>query len=610
MENNKSNKKTAKKNNTASYKKTSKKYSKNAENIKSILDLIKPYGFLVWVSIFLAVINTAAALLIPIFTGKAIDYMIGKGNVDFYAVLSKIAIIAAIAVTSAAAQYFMALCNNKITFCICRDLREKVSEKFQNLPVSYFDSHPSGDIISRMINDIDTFSDGLLMGFTQLFTGIITIISIIGIMFYLNAVIALAVLLLTPISFFATKFIAGKTQKYFMSQAMIRGDETALINELVAGKTVLKVFGAENKSLKEFDKINDKLGKASLKAVFYSSLANPTTRLINNLVYAVIALIGAIFAVAGSITVGGLSIFLSYAGQYAKPFNEISGVVTEFQNAITCVQRVFYILNEKDQPKEEINKEYNFNSKNISGEVAFNNVNFGYSKDKPLIKDLNFKALAGQRIAIVGPTGCGKTTLINLLMRFYDVNSGNITVDGADINKISRKDLRSCYGMVLQDTWLCNGTIKENISYGVLNATDKEIVAAAKAAHAHSFIKRLPNGYETVITGNGESLSAGQRQLLCIARAMLKLPPMLILDEATSNIDTRTEMKIQDAFATMMKGRTSFIVAHRLSTVKEADVILVMKNGSVIEQGTHTELINKNGFYAKLYNSQFENQNI
>ncbi len=580
-----------------------KEKAKNG-TMKKVLSLVKPYRALIALSILCALFSVAGALLIPVFTGDAIDYMLGPGKVDFAVVGKKALLIAAAAAAAAAAQYLMAVFNNKAAYNICQGLRNRLSNKLHTLPVSFLDSHSSGDILSRMTADIDSFSDGLLMGFTQLFTGVITIAAILGIMFSINWVIALAVVVLTPFSILIARFIASRTHRYFTEQAEIRGDETALVNELIEGQAVLKAFAAEEKSLREFDDINEKLRSSSLKATFFSSLVNPSTRLINNIVYAIVALIGAFFAISAgsaSITVGTLSVFLSYAGQYAKPFNEISSVVTEFQNALTCAQRIFDILEEDDQTAESENPL----SPPADGNVSFQNVCFSYSRDRKLIENFNLNVKAGQRVAIVGPTGCGKTTLINLIMRFYDVDSGSISVDSCDIRDMTRHDLRSRYGMVLQDTWLSGATVRENIAYGKPDATDEEVIAAAKAAHAHSFIKRLPKGYDTPVIASGANLSAGQRQLLCIARAMLVLPPMLILDEATSSIDTRTEMRVQSAFALMMKGRTSFIVAHRLSTIREADIILVMKNGKIIEQGKHNELLEKNGFYAELYNSQF-----
>ncbi len=569
--------------------------------VKRVLSLIKPYSLSVAASIFLALITTAAQLLIPVFCGNAIDVIIEKGSVDFETVIKAIVMVAIAAALGAIAQKLLANCNNRIAFSVCRDLRDSLSRKLNKLPLSYLDTHPAGDTVSRMIADVDTFSDGLLMGFTQLFTGVITIVSTLGIMLYLNWKIALAVFVLTPLSFFVAKFIASKTNRFFKEQAVARGEQTALTNELVEGQSVVKAFGHEEESMKEFDAVNEKLGKAAMNATFFSSLTNPSTRLINNIVYAVVTLISALSAVAGHISVGQLSVFLSYASQYAKPFNEISGVITELQNAFTCADRVFDLLDENDEVPEAENPV----SPEAEGRVELENVSFSYVPSRPLIEELSLSVASGQRIAIVGPTGCGKTTLINLLMRFYDVCDGSIKVDGADIRGMRRNDLRTRYGMVLQDTWLSSGTVRDNIAFGKPDATDDEVEAAAKAAHAHSFIRRLPDGYNTVIKENGSNLSAGQRQLLCIARAMLSLPQMLILDEATSSIDTRTELKIQSAFSKMMAGRTSFIVAHRLSTIKEADVILVMKDGHVIERGNHASLLEENGFYAKLYYSQF-----
>jgi ATP-binding cassette subfamily B multidrug efflux pump len=569
--------------------------------VKRVLSLIKPYSLSVAASIFLALITTAAQLLIPVFCGNAIDVMIEKGSVDFETVIKAIVMVAIAAALGAIAQKLLANCNNRIAFSVCRDLRDSLSRKLNKLPLSYLDTHPAGDTVSRMIADVDTFSDGLLMGFTQLFTGVITIVSTLGIMLYLNWKIALAVFVLTPLSFFVAKFIASKTNRFFKEQAVARGEQTALTNEFVEGQSVVKAFGHEEESMKEFDAVNEKLGKAAMNATFFSSLTNPSTRLINNIVYAVVTLISALSAVAGHISVGQLSVFLSYASQYAKPFNEISGVITELQNAFTCADRVFDLLDENDEVPEAENPV----SPEAEGRVELENVSFSYVPSRPLIEELSLSVASGQRIAIVGPTGCGKTTLINLLMRFYDVCDGSIKVDGADIRDMRRNDLRTRYGMVLQDTWLSSGTVRDNIAFGKPDAMDDEVEAAAKAAHAHSFIRRLPNGYNTVIKENGSNLSAGQRQLLCIARAMLSLPQMLILDEATSSIDTRTELKIQSAFSKMMAGRTSFIVAHRLSTIKEADVILVMKDGHVIERGNHASLLEENGFYAKLYYSQF-----
>ena len=574
------------------------------KTLKRILHYVRLYGFLVFLSLLCAAVSAGAQLLIPIFTGNVLDLLVGPGRVQWQDIPRLLACIALAAVLAAVAQQLLSMCNNRITFSICKDLRNQVSRKLQKLPLSYLDTHPSGDLVSRMVGDVDTFADGLLMGFTQLFTGVITIVGTLVIMLSLNPWITAIVVLLTPMSFLVTGFIAKRTHKHFQQQAKERGVQTALINELMEGQRVVKAYGHEDESLRDFDVVNDRLSKAALNATFFSSLTNPSTRLVNNIVYAAVALVGALFVGPGGITVGQLSVFLSYASQYAKPFNEISGVVTELQNSITCAQRIFDLLDETEETPDS----QDVPAPNQMGKVELRDVDFSYVAEKPLIRDLNLQVAPGQRIAIVGPTGCGKTTLINLLMRFYDVDGGQIRTAGKDIRSISRKSLRGCYGMVLQDTWLKAGTVRENIAYGSPEATETEIVAAAKAAHAHSFIRRLPQGYDTIIAENGENLSAGQRQLLCIARAMLNLPPMLILDEATSSIDTRTELKIQDAFSKMMQGRTSFIVAHRLSTIRSADVILVMKNGSVIEQGSHRELMKQGGFYAQLYNSQFAKQ--
>ena len=571
-----------------------------------VLQYVKPYRVLVIISLLCACVSAAAQLLIPILTGKAIDQMIGAGQVNLSGVLVFAVWIAVVAALSAVAQQFLATSNNKIAYNISRDLRNAAFHKLQRLPLSYLDAHPSGDLVSRMIADVDTFSDGLLMGFTQLFTGVVLIVGTLTIMLIKNWMIALLVVVLTPLSMFVASFIARKTHHYFTEQARVRGQQTALINELIEGQKVVQSFGHEAASLSDFDCINDELGRVSLNATFFSSLTNPSTRLVNNIIYAAVALVGALSAVGGGISVGDLSVFLSYASQYAKPFNEISGVVTELQNALACAARVFSLLDEDDRvPDKE-----NASVLSPKGTVDLKDVCFRYVPDRPLIEGFNLHVKPGQRIAIVGPTGCGKTTMINLLMRFYDVNSGAILVDGTDIRDATRHSLRKSFGMVLQDTWLKAGTIRDNIAYGRPDASEEDIIAAAKAAHAHSFIRRLPDGYDTVITENGGNISQGQKQLLCIARVMLggengELPPMLILDEATSSIDTRTEIKIQSAFARLMNGRTSFIVAHRLSTIQEADVILVMKDGHIIEQGTHEELLKKQGFYANLYQSQF-----
>lgn len=571
-----------------------------------VLQYVKPYRVLVIVSLLCACVSAAAQLLIPILTGKAIDQMLGAGQVNLSGVLVFAVWIAVVAALSAVAQQFLATSNNKIAYNISRDLRNAAFHKLQRLPLSYLDAHPSGDLVSRMIADVDTFSDGLLMGFTQLFTGVVLIVGTLTIMLIKNWMIALLVVVLTPLSMFVASFIARKTHHYFTEQARVRGQQTALINELIEGQKVVQSFGHEAASLSDFDCINDELGRVSLNATFFSSLTNPSTRLVNNIIYAAVALVGALSAVGGGISVGDLSVFLSYASQYAKPFNEISGVVTELQNALACAARVFSLLDEDDRVPDKENAAV----LSPKGTVDLKDVCFRYVPDRPLIEDFNLHVKPGQRIAIVGPTGCGKTTMINLLMRFYDVNSGAILVDGTDIRDATRHSLRKSFGMVLQDTWLKAGTIRDNIAYGRPDASEEDVIAAAKAAHAHSFIRRLPDGYDTVITENGGNISQGQKQLLCIARVMLggengELPPMLILDEATSSIDTRTEIKIQSAFARLMNGRTSFIVAHRLSTIQEADVILVMKDGHIIEQGTHEELLKKQGFYANLYQSQF-----
>ena len=584
----------------------SNKLKQQKGTLLRVLQYVKPYRVLVIVSLLCACVSAAAQLLIPILTGKAIDQMLGAGQVNLSGVLVFAVWIAVVAALSAVAQQFLATSNNKISYNISRDLRNAAFHKLQRLPLSYLDAHPSGDLVSRMIADVDTFSDGLLMGFTQLFTGVVLIVGTLTIMLIKNWMIALLVVVLTPLSMFVASFIARKTHHYFTEQARVRGQQTALINELIEGQKVVQSFGHEAASLSDFDCINDELGRVSLNATFFSSLTNPSTRLVNNIIYAAVALVGALSAVGGGISVGDLSVFLSYASQYAKPFNEISGVVTELQNALACAARVFSLLDEDDRVPDKENAAV----LSPKGTIDLKDVCFRYVPDRPLIEGFNLHVKPGQRIAIVGPTGCGKTTMINLLMRFYDVNSGAILVDGTDIRDATRHSLRKSFGMVLQDTWLKAGTIRDNIAYGRPDASEEDVIAAAKAAHAHSFIRRLPDGYDTVITENGGNISQGQKQLLCIARVMLggengELPPMLILDEATSSIDTRTEIKIQSAFARLMNGRTSFIVAHRLSTIQEADVILVMKDGHIIEQGTHEELLKKQGFYANLYQSQF-----
>ena len=570
--------------------------------LRRVLRRIRPYSFFVLCSLIVAAVSVAAQLYIPILCGDAIDAMLGAGNVQMASVLKIIARILIVAAAAAFAQWLLSVCNNRITFSVSRDLRNAALRKIQSLPLSYLDSHPSGDIVSRMIADVDTFADGLLMGFTQLFSGLLTIFGTLLFMLSENVPITLVVVCITPLSLVVASFLAKRSYGYFQSQTRVRGEQTALVNEMIEGQKVVQAFGHEAESLASFDEVNTRLQDVSLKAIFFSSLTNPATRFVNNIVYAGVGLVGAVYAVRGGITIGQLSVFLSYANQYTKPFNEISGVVTELQNALACAARVFELLDAEDQIPEADHAA----PLTPDGHVQLENVSFRYLPDRPLIEGLSLDVKPGQRIAIVGPTGCGKTTLINLLMRFYDVNSGSIKVSGTDIRNVTRASLRGSYGMVLQDTWLRAGTIRENIAYGKPDATEEEVIAAAKAAHAHSFIRRLPNGYDTVIAEDGGNISQGQKQLLCIARVMLCLPPMLILDEATSSIDTRTEVRIQAAFGQMMKGRTSFIVAHRLSTIREADVILVMQDGHIVEQGNHDELLAKGGFYAKLYNSQFE----
>ena len=570
--------------------------------LNRVLHKIRPYSAFVVCSLLVAAVSVAAQLYIPILCGDAIDKMLGKGNVDLAGVLRIAVSILVVAAVAALAQWLLSVCNNRITFSVSRDLRNEALRKIQTLPLSYLDSHPSGDIVSRMVADVDTFADGLLMGFTQLFSGILTIFGTLLFMLRENVPITLVVVCITPLSLVVAGFLAKRSYGYFQSQSTVRGKQTALVNEMIEGQKVVQAFGHEAESLAAFDEVNGQLQDVSLKAIFFSSLTNPATRFVNNIVYAGVGLVGALYAVRGGITIGQLSVFLSYANQYTKPFNEISGVVTELQNALACAARVFELLDAEDQVPEAENAA----ALQPDGHVQLQDVSFRYLPDRPLIEGLSLDVQPGQRIAIVGPTGCGKTTLINLLMRFYDVNSGSIRVSGTDIRDVTRASLRGSYGMVLQDTWLRAGTVRENIAYGKPDATMDEVIAAAKAAHAHSFIRRLPDGYDTVIAEDGGNISQGQKQLLCIARAMLCLPPMLILDEATSSIDTRTEVRIQKAFARMMQGRTSFIVAHRLSTIREADVILVMKDGHIVEQGNHNQLLAQGGFYAKLYNSQFE----
>ena len=566
---------------------------------------IRKYWFYIVCSLIFAALSVASQLYVPILTGNAIDHMIGVGKVDFVGVAAIVRVIVAATAVTAISQWIFGICNNKITYNVSRDLRNAAIAKIQRLPVSYLDAHPTGDLVSRVIADVEQFADGLLMGFTQFFTGVLTILGTLGFMLYVNVPITLVVVCVTPLSFIVAGFIAKKTYRNFHMQTEVRGEQTAFINEMIEGQKVVQAFCHEKENVDQFDEMNERLQKASLKAIFFSSITNPATRFVNNVVYAGVALVGALFAVSGGISVGQLSCFLSYANQYTKPFNEISGVVTELQNAMACASRIFELLDEEERTPDKADARV-LTEEQVDGAVEISDVSFSYVPDRKLIEHFNLSVKPGERVAIVGPTGCGKTTMINLLMRFYDVDSGKIYVSGTDIRDISRTSLRRSYGMVLQDTWLKSGTIYENIAYGRPDATKEQVIEAAKAAHAHSFIKRLPDGYDTVISEDGGNISQGQKQLLCIARVMLCLPPMLILDEATSSIDTRTEIKIQQAFASMMKGRTSFIVAHRLSTIREADIILVMDSGKVIEQGTHEELLAEKGFYAKLYNSQYE----
>lgn len=567
-----------------------------------VLHYIRKYWIYLVLSIVMAALTVTLTLYLPILTGEVIDLIIDKGMVDFEGVFMILRRMAVVIAVTAAAQWIMNVCNNKMTYRIVQDIRNEAFHKIEILPLKYIDGHSYGEVVSRVIADVDQFADGLLMGFTQFFTGVITILGTLGFMLSVNVGITGVVVLITPLSFLVAAFIAKKTYTMFRVQSETRGEQTALIEEMIGNQKVVQAFSHEDEALETFDEINDRLGKCSLKAIFYSSITNPSTRFVNNLVYAGVAVTGAVFAIRGGISVGQLSCFLTYANQYTKPFNEISGVVTELQNALACAARIFELIEEEPQISDV---EDALVLKNVEGRVDLEHVDFSYVPDRKLITDFNLSVRAGQRVAIVGPTGCGKTTVINLLMRFYDVQSGKICVDDADIRRVTRSSLRSNYGMVLQETWLKAGTIRENIVMGKPDATQEEIIAAAKASHAHSFIKRLPQGYDTVIGEDGGSLSQGQKQLLCITRVMLCLPPMLILDEATSSIDTRTEIRIQKAFATMMQGRTSFIVAHRLSTIREADVILVMKDGNIIEQGNHETLLSQNGFYAKLYQSQF-----
>ena len=570
--------------------------------LRKVLRYIRKYWVYLALSIIMAAVTVTFTLYLPILTGRVIDLIIDKGLVDFdgvFAILRQMAVVIGI---TAVAQWIMNICNNKMTYRIVQDIRDEAFKRIEILPLKYIDEHSYGEVVSRVIADVDQFADGLLMGFTQFFTGVITILGTLGFMLSVNVGITGVVVLITPLSFLVAAFIAKKTFVMFRAQSETRGEQTALIEEMIGNQKVVQAFSHEDEALAEFDEINGRLEKCSLKAIFYSSITNPSTRFVNNLVYAGVAVTGAVFAIRGGISVGQLSCFLSYANQYTKPFNEISGVVTELQNALACAARIFALIEEDAQVPD---KENVVSLGHVEGKIDLEHVDFSYVPDKKLITDFNLSVKPGQRVAIVGPTGCGKTTVINLLMRFYDVNAGSIRVEGNDIRDVTRKSLRANYGMVLQETWLKGGTVRDNIVMGKPEATEEEVIAAAKASHAHSFIKRLPDGYDTVIAEDGGNLSQGQKQLLCITRVMLCLPPMLILDEATSSIDTRTEIRIQKAFAAMMEGRTSFIVAHRLSTIREADVILVMKDGNIIEQGDHETLLQQNGFYATLYNSQF-----
>lgn len=572
------------------------------ETMKKVLRYVSSYWYYLAASILLAFAIVVLTLSVPLLTGDAIDCITGVNEVDFAALTKILRLIAAVIVANSIAQWAMARCNNQLTYSVMRDIRDDAAKKLQHLPLKYLDGHSIGDITSRMISDVDQFADGLLLGFTQLFTGVITIFGTLLFMLREDVGIALVVIIVTPLSLFTASFIAKKTYHMFQEQARIRGEQTAYMDEMIQNQKVVQSYGHEAQGQAVFDEINERLENCSRKAVFFSSLTNPTTRFVNNIVYAAVAVFGALSAVAGNLTVGQLSCFLNYASQYTKPFNEISGVIAELQNAIACAARVFELMEETPEVVEDVDA---VQLSNVEGYVDLEHVSFSYTEEQHLIEDFNLHVKQGQRIAIVGPTGCGKTTLINLLMRFYDVKEGKICVDGTDIRHVTRESLRESYGMVLQETWLHSGTIRENICMGKPDATEEEMIAAAKASHCHSFIKRLPKGYDTPMGEDGGGLSQGQKQLLCIARVMLCLPPMLILDEATSSIDTRTELKIQNAFATMMKGRTSFIVAHRLSTIQSADVILVMKDGHIIEQGDHEQLLAAGGFYATLYHSQF-----
>ncbi len=579
------------------------KRNSSGKTIRKVLFRIKKYWIFVAVSIIMATITVASTLYVPILIGNTIDYIVEAGDVNFGEIAKILVKVGVVIGITALSQWFMNICNNKITFHVTRDIRDEAIEKIQHLPLKYIDGHSYGEVVSRVIADVDQFADGLLMGFTQFFSGVMTIIGTLIFMLSIDVKITLVVVLITPVSFLVAGYIAKKTYSMFKLQSETRGKQTALIDEIIGGQKVVIAYSHSDEALEQFDKINEDLKKCSLRAIFFSSITNPSTRFINSLVYAGVAVTGAITAIGGGISIGQLSCFLSYANQYTKPFNEISGVVTELQNALACAARVFELIDENTEIPEAADAKV---LKAVDGTVDLENVYFSYTEDKKLIENFNLSVKRGQRIAIVGPTGCGKTTIINLLMRFYDVNSGSIRVSGEDIRELTRHSLRAGYGMVLQETWLKAGTIRENIAMGKPDATDGEIMEAAKASYAHGFIKRLPQGYDTVIGEDGGSLSQGQKQLLCIARVMLCRPPMLILDEATSSIDTRTEIKVQNAFARLMEGRTSFIVAHRLSTIQSADVILVMRDGHIIEQGNHEELLAKKGFYSNLYESQFE----
>ena len=572
------------------------------EALRKVLHRLKKYRVLIVLSILFAAVTVALTLYVPVLVGDAIDRILGAGQVDFAAIAAILLKIGVLVAITSLLQWLMNTINNKITFQVVRDVRSEAFRKIQILPLKYLDAHSHGEIVSRVIADVDQFADGLLLGFTQLFTGVLTILGTLGFMLSIHAGITLLVVLLTPISLFVASFIARRTYAMFKLQSETRGRQTALIDEMIGNQKVVQAFSHEDEALEQFDEINEKLEKCSLRATFFSSITNPATRFVNSVVYAAVGLTGALIAIGGAITVGDLTCLLSYANQYTKPFNEISGVVTELQNALACAGRIFELIEEEPQIPDTENA---VELKDVQGNVSLHDVEFSYDPKRPLIRDFNLTVKPGQRVAIVGPTGCGKTTIINLLMRFYDVRSGSICVEGEDIREVTRRSLRASYGMVLQETWLRSGTIRENIAYGRPDATEDEIIAAAREAHAHSFIMRLPDGYDTIISEDGGNISQGQKQLLCIARVMLTHPPMLILDEATSSIDTRTEQRIQRAFAQLMQGRTSFIVAHRLSTIREADQILVMRAGHIIEQGRHEELLQKGGFYAELYNSQF-----